>query len=132
MPSCAGLNRKRGSAEAWAKCPRKAARGDHYCTKHRDALDGAFLGLMSRERSLNAIQKIIYEEAEARRKAAGREVARSKQARRREKKLLAQEALFEKESRRGATKSVAVPVNPAGHEKIAAPAALAAAVAESR
>jgi hypothetical protein len=133
MPRCAGLNRKRRDDKAWAKCLREAARGDRYCQKHRDALDGAFLGLMSRSKSLNAIRKIFYEDAEARRRALGRELARERQARRAEKKRVAQKARSAVESTGGKESgcvegpSAAAPAKSSGREKIAAPATLAAA-----
>ncbi len=127
---CAGLNRKHGAASAWTNCPREAARGDRYCAKHRDALDGAFLGLMSRAKSLHAIQKIFYEAPEARRKEIGRERARRKQARRAEKARLAKASAGAQESRRQSPGTICGKKEIAA-SSAAAPAKIAAANPES-
>jgi hypothetical protein len=73
MPLCAGLERLSGVGQGWARCPQKAMRGDRFCSIHRDALDGAVLGLLGHDKNGYALQIFFEEAAEALRAALGRE-----------------------------------------------------------
>jgi hypothetical protein len=43
---CVGFVRPVGSTNGWLRCESRALNGDRLCEMHRDALDGAFLGLL--------------------------------------------------------------------------------------
>jgi len=47
-PLCVGFVRPRGTKNGWLPCGRRAVSGSSFCTEHRDAFDGAFLGLFRR------------------------------------------------------------------------------------
>ena len=49
MARCVGLVRANRMRTGWKVCGRRAMRGEIFCTKHRDALDGTVLGLFSYE-----------------------------------------------------------------------------------
>lgn len=42
---CVGFVRLNGGKKGWLPCGRRAGVGDYFCSTHRDALDGALLGL---------------------------------------------------------------------------------------
>jgi hypothetical protein len=42
---CIGFVRPHCSRNGWLRCESRALNGDRFCGTHRDALDGAFLGL---------------------------------------------------------------------------------------
>ena len=46
MRGCVAFVRVGKRAQAWSPCARAAIAGDRFCAMHRDALDGAFLGLV--------------------------------------------------------------------------------------
>jgi hypothetical protein len=88
MIFCAGLERLSREGKGWANCPREAIRGDRFCAAHRDALDGAFLGLLRQGKSLHAIQILFEEAAEAMHNARRKERWHRARARRTEKRRL--------------------------------------------
>jgi hypothetical protein len=45
---CVGFVRVRGGKKGWLPCKHRAGLGDSFCDAHRDALDGALLGLFGR------------------------------------------------------------------------------------
>ena len=45
MPRCLSYTRAGTSAEAWARCVRRAAEGSRFCRFHEDAVNGVVLGL---------------------------------------------------------------------------------------
>jgi sRNA-binding protein len=53
MSFCIALVPSRASA-AWDRCPRRALRGDRFCSHHRTALDGAVMGLLDSEQHRHA------------------------------------------------------------------------------
>ena len=47
MRYCIALAHSRVCESMWLPCARVARTGDHFCDAHRDALDGAFMGLLN-------------------------------------------------------------------------------------
>lgn len=43
---CVGFVRERDRAQAWIPCGRPRLEGDRLCKRHRDAMDGAVIGLI--------------------------------------------------------------------------------------
>jgi sRNA-binding protein len=80
MMLCAGLERLAEEGKGWKSCPREANLGDRFCAEHRDALDGAFLGLLRRGKNRHAIQILFEEAAEALRNACRQERWRRRRA----------------------------------------------------
>jgi hypothetical protein len=52
MAVCVGFVRSQLSGSAWTRCARKAARPGRLCAEHRDALDGALMGMLKLEELL--------------------------------------------------------------------------------
>jgi hypothetical protein len=50
--SCIGYSRTPGREQLWERCTNPSKRGDRYCAAHREALDGAILGLLQWEHRL--------------------------------------------------------------------------------
>jgi hypothetical protein len=58
MAVCIGFVRSQFSKSAWTRCARPAARRGRLCMEHRDALDGALLGIREfEERQADEAQK---------------------------------------------------------------------------
>lgn len=114
MILCAGLERLSKEGKGWATCPREAIRGDRFCAVHRDALDGAILGLLGREKNLHAIQILFEEEAAWRRSARWKERWHRDRARHREKRRLepARQATVPKEAAPAPKVTAAAPESP--------------------
>jgi hypothetical protein len=46
MPRCASFVHSRHHAAAFSRCTRRTRRGDLFCTRHRDILNGAIMGAL--------------------------------------------------------------------------------------
>jgi len=92
-----------GKDQCWVNCQRKAIPGDRFCAVHRDALDGAILGLLGRENNLHAIQ-ILFEE-----ETAWRRNARTQTRRRLTRALLAEIRRLRSAAQATEAQKIAVP-----------------------
>ena len=49
---CVGLTRVGRPAISWVRCGKRSMRGESLCATHRDALNGAVLGILQREQTV--------------------------------------------------------------------------------
>ncbi len=54
---CIAFNHSDERPREWLACKRRTRRGDRFCTIHRDALDGAILGLLQWEQLFKGVDR---------------------------------------------------------------------------